>query len=39
MGQVFRARDTKLDRDIAIKTLPDAFADPRWPLVLMLVLC
>src|SRR4051812_6395599 len=26
MGQVFRARDTKLDRDVAIKILPEAFA-------------
>ncbi len=26
MGQDFRARDTKLDRDVAIKILPDAFA-------------
>ncbi len=26
MGQVFRARDTKLDRDLAIKILPEAFA-------------
>ena len=26
MGQVFRGRDTKLDRDVAIKILPDAFA-------------
>src|SRR5205085_3032174 len=29
MGQVFRARDTKLDRVVAIKVLPDLFAhDP-----------
>ncbi|HWW87454.1 MAG TPA: protein kinase, partial [Vicinamibacterales bacterium] len=26
MGQVFRARDSKLDRDVAIKILPEAFA-------------
>ena len=26
MGQVFRARDTKLDRYVAIKILPEAFA-------------
>ena len=26
MGQVCRARDTKLDRDVAIKILPEAFA-------------
>ncbi|MBK5256775.1 MAG: protein kinase [Vicinamibacteria bacterium] len=27
MGEVFLARDTKLNRDVAIKVLPAAFAD------------
>jgi serine/threonine-protein kinase len=29
IGEVYQARDTKLDRDVALKILPDAFAaDP-----------
>jgi eukaryotic-like serine/threonine-protein kinase len=31
MGEVYRARDTKLNRDVAIKVLADLFArDPEW---------
>ena len=30
MGAVFRARDTKLDRDVAINLLPEAFAHDRF---------
>jgi serine/threonine protein kinase len=27
MGEVYQARDTKLDRNVALKIPPDAFAD------------
>jgi serine/threonine protein kinase len=32
MGPVFHARDTKLDRDVTIKLLPEAFAHDADPL-------
>jgi serine/threonine protein kinase len=31
MGEVYCARDTKLNREVAVKVLPDLFAaDPEW---------
>ena len=33
MGEVYRARDTTLDRDAALKVLPQAFTEVRGPML------
>ncbi len=35
MGEVYQARDTKLDQDVALKVLPEAFTAERLPLNLI----
>ncbi len=35
MGEVWRARDSKLDRDVAIKVLPEAMARDKERLIIL----